>query len=226
MIILYDKVGLRANCSVADIGSGTGIFSRLLLERGSRVIAVEPNEEMRAESERMLQGSPDFRAVPGSAEFTGLPDRSVEFIVCAQSFHWFDRTAAKTEFQRILRPGGKVILIWNSRLERGTPFREAYERLIQTYGTDYRTVNHRNISSKELLAFFKDGTMREARFPMSQEFDFEGLKGRLLSSSYIPLPGHPNYDPMMEELRNLFDRHNQNGRVSIEYETLLYWGEV
>ena len=223
---LYDEVGLRPDSSVADIGSGTGIFSRLLLERGSRVFAVEPNDEMRAVSERLSNGDPNFRAVPGSAEATGLHDRSVEFIVCAQSFHWFDRHAAKAEFQRILRPGGKVILIWNSRLESGTPFREAYERLIQAYGTDYKSVNHRNISRTDLLHFFKDGTMREARFSMSQQFDFDGLKGRLLSSSYIPLPGHPRHDAMVEELRNLFDKYSQNGTVSLDYETVLYWGEA
>jgi SAM-dependent methyltransferase len=223
---LYDVVGLRPDSRVADIGAGTGIFSGLLLERGSRVMAVEPNEAMRAVAEQRLNGHPKFRAVPGSAESTGLTDGSVEFIVCAQSFHWFDRAKAKTEFRRVLRPGGKVILIWNSRLVDGTPFREAYEQLIQTYGTDYRAINHRNISRTGLLAFFKDGTMQEARFAMSQTFDFEGLKGRLLSSSYIPLPGHPRHDAMMEALRNLFDRHNRQGRVSIDYETVIVWGEV
>jgi SAM-dependent methyltransferase len=223
---LYDSVGLRPGCTIADVGSGTGIFSKLLLERGSRVIAVEPNAAMRTASEQALGGHPNFQAVPGSAESTGLPDRSVAFVVCAQSFHWFDRSAAQTEFRRILEPGGKVILIWNTRLASGTPFREEYEQLLQTYGTDYKSVNHRNISRTMLLAFFKEGTMHEERFTLTQKFDFEGLKGRLQSSSYCPLPGHPNYDAMMKELRELFDRNNRNGVVPFEYETEIYWGEV
>ena len=121
---LYDFVGLRSNSKIADIGSGTGIFSKLLLERGSYVIGVEPNQAMRVADEQMLESNPNFQTISGSAESTGLPDQSVEFIVCAQAFHWFDRLAAQTEFRRILQPGGRVILIWNSRLTNGTSFRE------------------------------------------------------------------------------------------------------
>ncbi|QSF47331.1 class I SAM-dependent methyltransferase [Paenibacillus tianjinensis] len=223
---LYDFIGLRSNSRIADIGSGTGIFARLLLERGSYVTGVEPNQAMRVAAEQMLEDYPNFQTSSGSAESTGLPDQSVEFIVCAQAFHWFDRLAAQSEFRRILQPGGKVILLWNSRLTNGTPFREEYDQLLHTYGTDYEKVNHKNISQDILQAFFKEGTMQEVRFRLSQEFDFEGLQGRLLSSSYSPVPGHPNYDPMMKELQNLFDRNNQDGIVPFDYETEIYWGEV
>ncbi|WP_307207104.1 class I SAM-dependent methyltransferase [Paenibacillus harenae] len=223
---LYDIVGLRANCDVADIGAGTGIFSKLLLDRGSKVFAVEPNQAMRVAAEQMLGGAPNFHAVSGSAEATGLLDQSVDYIVCAQAFHWFDRSAAQAEFHRILKPGGKAVLIWNSRLTHGTPFREEYDRLLYTFGTDYEKVNHKNISQSTLNSFFKEGRMQDMRFTMSQSFDFEGLKGRMLSSSYIPVPGHPNYEPMITELWNLFVRNNVDGIVLFDYETELFWGEV
>lgn len=150
---LYEVVGLRASSNIADIGSGTGIISKLLLERGSYVIAVEPNQAMREAAEQMLESNPQFQSIEGSAESTGLPDQSVDFIVCAQAFHWFDRSATQIEFRRILRPGGRVILIWNSRLTNGTPFREEYNHLLHTYGTDYEKVNHKNISQTMLLSF-------------------------------------------------------------------------
>lgn len=173
-----------------------------------------------------MNRNPNFQAISGSAESTGLPDHSVEFIVCAQAFHWFDRLAAQTEFRRILQPGGKAALIWNSRLTKGSPFREEYNHLLHTYGTDYKEVNHKNISHEMLLSFFKEGTMQEARFRITQEFDFDGLKGRLQSSPYCPEPGHPHYIPMMTELRNLFERNNQDGIVHFDYETEILWGEV
>lgn len=223
---LYDTAGLPENGEVADIGAGTGIFSKPLLERGSKVTAVEPNKEMREAAENMLGGEPHFRIVPGAAEETGLPSRSVDFIVCAQSFHWFDRTASRAEFRRILRPGGKVALIWNSRLTHGTPFREEYERLLQTFGNDYKPEKDRDLSLEGLASFFKPGTMQEARFTNQQAFDFEGLLGRLHSSSSSLVPGDPNYENMVSELRGLFDRNNVNGQVAIDYETRVIWGEV
>ncbi|GAB6991050.1 class I SAM-dependent methyltransferase [Paenibacillus pini] len=223
---LYDIIGLHSNGLVADIGAGTGIFSELLLERGSLVTAVEPNQEMREAAEKKLEGKTGFRAVSGSAEVTGLPDQSIDFIVCAQAFHWFNRSAAQAEFKRILKPGGKVVLLWNSRLTKGTPFREEYEQLLQTFGTDYQQVNHKNISDDILDSFFKGGNMQEARFMNQQVFDFEGLSGRLQSSSYSPVSGDPRYETMMNELRNLFERNKEDDKVFFEYETEVYWGEV
>ncbi|SFI49660.1 Methyltransferase domain-containing protein [Paenibacillus sp. UNC496MF] len=223
---LYGPVGFDAGSVIADLGAGTGIFSKLLLEQGSRVIAVEPNDEMRTAAVETLAREPQFLAVAGSAEETTLTDASVDFIACAQSFHWFDRAAARTEFRRILKPDGKAALIWNSRLTEGTPFREGYDALLKRYATDYEQMTHKNIASADLAAFFREGTMREARFGMSQAFDYEGLKGRLLSSSYSPMPGHPNHEPMLAALRRLFDETNEDGRVAFDYETEVYWGEV
>ncbi|MCD9022549.1 class I SAM-dependent methyltransferase [Cohnella silvisoli] len=223
---LFEVVGISSQSEVLDIGSGTGIFSELLLDRGTRVTAVEPNDAMREAALLALGNNPKYKVVSGSAEVTGLPDHSYDYIVCAQAFHWFDQGAAKAEFQRILRPGGKAALIWNSRLTGGSPFLEGYEQLLRTLGTDYEKVNHRNISREMLVSFFKADGLHEARFSNQQVFDFDGLSGRLRSSSYSPEPGHPNFEPMMTALRELFDRHEKEGKVNFDYETEVYWGEV
>lgn len=223
---LYETVGFRPDSVVADIGAGTGIFSRLLLARGTSVIAVEPNQAMREEAERASAGEARFRTVGAAAEETGLPDLSVDYIACAQSFHWFDRAAAQAEFRRILKPGGRAALIWNSRLTEGTPFLEQYEQLLHTYGIDYAAIKHTNITTSQLEPFFRPGALREERFVNGQLFDFDELAGRMLSSSYSPTEGHPNYEPMMAELRAIFDRNQQNGRVSFDYVTQLFWGEL
>ncbi|MFD2613875.1 class I SAM-dependent methyltransferase [Paenibacillus gansuensis] len=223
---LYAKVGFRRDSVIADIGAGTGIFSALLLERGSSVIAVEPNGAMREAAVRVLAEEPRFRTVAATAEHTGLPERSVDFIVCAQSFHWFDRPAAQAEFARILKPGGKAVLIWNSRLTSGTPFLEQYEQLLREYGTDYERVQHKNIDESALVPFFAPGSFQVKRFPYRQLFDFEGLCGRLQSSSYAPPPGHDRYEPMIKALKDVFDRTKREGLVSFDYETEIFWGEM
>ncbi|WP_407923711.1 class I SAM-dependent methyltransferase [Cohnella fermenti] len=225
---LFGEVGFGPGSVVADVGAGTGIFSALLLERGAHVIAVEPNEAMRAEAVGRLaaQGGDRFEAASGSAEATGLPDASVDGITCAQSFHWFDREATRAEFRRILKPGGRAALIWNNRVTTGTAFLEEYEQLLLGLGTDYAKVNHRNVTREHLEAFFRDGNVREARFAISQRFDFDGLSGRLRSSSYSPAPDTAGFAPMMKALRELFDRNEQGGTVSMDYVTEVYWGEV
>jgi SAM-dependent methyltransferase len=223
---LYEAVGFKPESDVADIGAGTGIFSQLILERGSYVTAVEPNQAMREAAEKLLTGESRYISITGIAEETHLQSHSMDFIVCAQAFHWFDQALAQIEFRRILKNGGKAVLIWNTRLRQGNSFLEEYELLHNNFGTDYAKVNHGNISRDQLAAFFKEGELREARFKIRQEFDFEGLSGRLLSSSYIPAIGHPSYAPMMIELRNLFERNNQDGIVFIDYVTELFWGEV
>lgn len=223
---LYETVGFSGRSLIADIGAGTGIFTKLLLERGSRVIALEPNKEMREAMNEQVGMNPNFHSLAGSAEATELEDHSVDFIICAQSFHWFDRDATKREFRRILKPGGKAVLIWNSRLTSGTPFLEGYEKLLLTYATDYDKVGHKSITQETLRTFFAGGGPRLERFPMLQLLDEQSLRGRLLSSSYSPLPGDSRYEGMIQELHELFISNEQNGVVPMEYATELYWGEV
>ncbi len=231
---LAAECGLSAQSRIADIGSGTGILARLFLDFGCYVFGVEPNPEMRAGAERQFAIVPRFHSVDGRAEATTLPDSSVDFITAGQSFHWFDPPAARAEFRRVLTPAGWVVLIWNERLV--TPgFLTEYEDLLRRLSTDYGRVDHRQIGSQAIGQFFGQGSStspggaalwREVSFPNHQDFDWEGIRGRLLSSSYAPLPGSPQFGPMMEELQALFVKYNQGGQVKLVYETKMYVGKL
>lgn len=221
--VLRAETGLAPAHVVADVGSGTGISARLFVEAGNPVHAVEPNAEMRAAAEEMLGGQPRFHSVAGSAEATTLPDAAVDYVVAAQAFHWFDGPAARREWLRILRPGGWMVLLWNARRTDTTPFLRAYEALLHAHGTDYASVNHENVTRNAIAAVLGADVCRRD-VPNAQVFDWDGLKGRLLSSSYAPNEGHPGHAPMMEALERLFAEHQQDGRVRIEYDTQIYWG--
>ncbi len=221
---LRAELGLAASV-VADVGSGTGILSELLLEVGCRVFGVEPNAAMRAAAERLLQAQANFRSVAGTAEATTLGDASVDFVTAGQAFHWFDADGARREFRRILRPGGWAVLVWNMRRLDTTPFLREYEQLLRDYGTDYTQVNCEQLPEERIADFFAGGYEWRA-FDNFQVFDYAGLRGRLLSSSYVPLAGHPKHEPMLKALRRLFDSHQRDGRVTIEYDTKLYYGRL
>jgi SAM-dependent methyltransferase len=223
---LVKECGLNEKLVVADIGSGTGIPTELLLKNGNRVFGVEPNREMREAGERLLKKYSKFKSVEGRAEITTLADRSIDFVTAGQAFHWFDREKARGEFVRILRPGGWVVLIWNKRLTDTSPFLRAYEELLQDYSIDYTMVDHRNANSDALEAFFAPQPFTLRRFDNRQAFDFDGARGRLLSSSYTPERGHANYQRMIDALHAIFDAHQKNGLVTFEYVTLLYYGHL
>lgn len=223
---LRRAAGLGPAAEVADIGSGTGIFSALLLPFCARVRGVEPNDAMRAAAERRFAGDPRFVSVAASAEATTLPDNSVDLVVAAQAFHWFATADCRREFARILRPGGSVALVWNERETSATPFLSEYEALLHRRATDYAKVNHANVDAHAIAAFFSPVACSLAQFPNEQRFDFEALKGRLLSSSYAPNAGQPGHAEMIADLADLFSRHAQGGSVSFLYTTKLYFGRL
>jgi SAM-dependent methyltransferase len=220
---LEHHCGLTRDSIVADIASGTGIFTKLLLEHGNRVFGVEPNVEMRAAGEGFLAAYPNFSSVTGTAEATTLEARSVDFVTAAQAGHWFDRQKSRGEFARILKPGGWAVLVWNERKADSTPFLREYEELLLRYGTDYNEVRHEHTVVGE---FFDPLPFQERTFDLQQVFDYAGVEGRLMSSSYAPGPAHPNHAPMLRELREIFDRHQQDGKVSIEYTTRMFYGRL
>jgi SAM-dependent methyltransferase len=226
METLTNECGWAKGLVIADVGSGTGILSEVFLRNGNRVFGVEPNREMREAGERLLTEYTNFTSVDGTAEATTLAGRSVDFVTAGQAFHWFDRERTRHEFVRILRPGGWVVLIWNERLTNTSPFLRAYEELLHKYGTDYATVDHRNVDADAITTFFAPQPFTLRRFDNQQVVDLDGATGRLLSSSYTPEPGHPNYRPMLDALRAIFDRHNVDGKVSFDYKTLMYFGRL
>ncbi|WP_411348531.1 class I SAM-dependent methyltransferase [Paenibacillus sp. WLX2291] len=222
---MQQTIGLQSGHKVADVGAGTGIFTALLLERGLNVFAVEPNEPMRRAAGETLPAE-HLHLVDGSAEQTNLPDHSVDVIVCAQSFHWFDTQRAVSEFRRIAGADGKLVLIWNTRLQTGSEFLERYEQLLQQFGTDYNEVNHQYMFSQLQHPVFREGTMQRATFINRQVLDLDGVQGRLRSTSYVPSVGEPGYAQMMEEAERIFNETEQDGVVYMDYETEVYWGQL
>jgi SAM-dependent methyltransferase len=223
--LLESESSLTADSVIADLGSGTGLLTELFLRHGNPVFGVEPNPEMRQAGEKALGKYPKFTSVNATAEATTLPDQSVDIVIAGQAFHWFDRAQARPEFVRILKPDGWCVLAWNGYRVESSPLMAAYQDLVVRYGTDYSEVQ-REVVGIDVESFYAPGTCQCARFEFQQTFDCEGLKGRLLSASYAPEPDHPEYDQMLLDVRKIFAANQQDGRVTFEYETELYYGHL
>jgi ubiquinone/menaquinone biosynthesis C-methylase UbiE len=223
--LLRQECGLTADSAVADIAFGTGLFTRLLLDSGNRVFGVEPNENMRRAGEEFLLAYPGFTSVAGTAEATTLPDHSLDIVTAAQAAHWFDGEKARAEFQRILKPGGWLALVWNERRPDGNGFAREYEDLVIRYGTDYLEVRHHG-AKRAVEKLFASSSCHIREFETQQKFDYPALQGRLLSSSYAPLAGNPQHGSMLAGLRRTFDAHQVHGQVSLDYDTLVFFGQL
>lgn len=216
------EMELTEDSVVADVGAGTGISTRLFLENGNVVYGVEPNANMREAAKAYLATFDRFHSVDGMAEATGLPARSVDIVVAAQAFHWFDADATSAEFQRVLKPGGWVALMWNERQLNTTPFLIDYEQLLLKYASDYTQVRHDNVDVVSLPKFFGKRFER-AVFPNAQVLDLAGLKGRAASSSYMPSPGDERYAEVEKDLSGLFAKHAESGRITVFYDTKVFY---
>jgi len=223
--VFRGEMGLTQASVIADIGSGTGISAKLFLENGNRVFGVEPNEPMRRAAEEFLKDLPDFNSINGTAAHTTLPDDSVDFIVAAQAFHWFEGDETRAEFERILKPKGYTALIWNERQTDTNSFLTEYESFLLKFATDYTKVRHENTGEKELRNFFR-GDFAVEVFQNEQILDLAGLKGRVLSSSYMPAADDPGYEPMLEALKALFTKYQESGKITILYDTRVNYGQL
>jgi SAM-dependent methyltransferase len=225
LTLLRKECDLRPGHAIADIGSGTGFLSELFLKNGNRVYGIEPNEAMRLAGEEYLASYDSFVSTDASAEATTLENGTIDFVTAGQAFHWFEPAGARREFQRILKPSGWVVVMYNDR-QMDSAFANAYEELLLKYGTDYQRVRESYPESSTMQEFFAGGTVAQHSVPNAQILDWDGLAGRLRSSSYAPLEGQPNYSPMMAALEELFRANQENGRVRMEYVTHVYFGHL
>jgi SAM-dependent methyltransferase len=224
--LLARELDLAPGALIADLGSGTGLSSRLFLDAGLRVIGIEPNAPMRAVAEAAFAGNPAFRSLGASAQQTTLAPDSVDCIVAAQAFHWFDIDATRTEALRILRPPARAALIWNVRRAEDSEFAQGYEQLLLQYGTEYPQIRERHTDEASIGRFFGGPHWRRTDFDNPTELDYGLLAARVLSTSYLPGPQDAAHAPMMRALRQLFDRHQRGGRVWMHYVARVYHGRI
>jgi ubiquinone/menaquinone biosynthesis C-methylase UbiE len=224
--LFKDEMNLKPSSVLADIGSGTGVSSRLFLENGNTVYGVEPNAAMRNAATRLLKNFPNYKPVDGTAEYTTLPDSSVNIVFAAQAFHWFEPEKTRIEFKRITREAGYIALIWNERQLDTTPFLREYEHFLLANAGDYEKVRHENVTAEKLEDFFQTD-FKKRTFANEQIFDFEGLRGRMLSSSYMPSESDERFANVESQLRKLFEKHaDENGKIAILYDTNVFYTQI
>ena len=221
----YFKNTLRipAGSVFADVGSGTGIFTEQLLHCGYRVFAVEPNADMRKQAEEKLSHNESFVSVSGSDADMKLPDRSADHITAAQAFHWFDAEAFRRECRRVLRSGGRVILVYNSRDESAACTR-ALAALRQNFTPEFHGFSN-GISDEACRAFFA-GSCDIFRADNTQVYDRQGYLNRVLSSSYSLKESDAQYAEYLKEIDGIFDRFSTDGLITVPTDTVAYIGDI
>ncbi|HBP21651.1 MAG TPA: SAM-dependent methyltransferase [Planctomycetes bacterium] len=209
--------GLPSPAEVVDLGCGTGISSRAFARAGAAVTGVEPNAAMRAAAEA-TGGGP--RYVDGRAEASGLPAASCDLVSAAQAFHWFDFEEALAEAHRLLRPGGRLALLWNVR-QPTTPFMQDYAAVVaagkrQTLAEGHKRVSDLRSASPAESRYFRDA--RQLTFDNTDPLTWEEVEGRLSSASYFPAEG-PLRVESLAQLRASFERNARGGRVDYVQRT-------
>lgn len=217
-----------AEALVADVGSGTGLLARLFLNGGSVVVGVEPNGAMRVAGDRELQSFREggqFHSVNGTAEATTLASESVDLVVCGQAAHWFDAPRARKKFRRVLKPQGWLALIWNDWRHSSQPLALAYLALIEHHAT-HQTSSEARVSQELVTPFFGPGPFSGFRAPNAHHYTRESWISRALSVSYLPEMGTPEAVELLQQLGEMFDGHQKDGLVELEYETHVFLGRL
>ncbi len=224
--LLDDLVSLGAipkEGRVADIGSGTGIFTKLLLDRGLTVFAVEPNDDMRHIAEELLSRTKGFVSVKGTAEGTGLEERSVDAVTAAQSYHWFESALTRKELRRILEPEGYVVLLWNERQVDADEFARGYESLVTEFSPEHAKIED---DKDDPGRIFGGSSFEKRTYRNDRRLDLDGLKGMAASVSYLPAPGQEGHEEFCSRLRALFDRHEREGGITVSLRTECCFGRL
>lgn len=208
---------------VADIGSGTGLSSKLFLKFGCTVYGVEPDPAMRTVAEKKLAEFEAFTSIDGTAHDTHLPAHSVDFVVSAQAFQWFDQDMVKPEFKRILRPNGYCVLLWNQHPFKGSAMAKEFDQLLHQYLPEFTQATRRDSIDEQLTGFFDQDFQRE-RFKNYHVMNFETFLGWTKSYAFNLRPEAPGYNDLMQSLRKLYEKYNDNGHVTFEYFTHIYVG--
>lgn len=224
-LYLMSKNIIDKEKAVADIGSGTGIFTVQLSPFAKTVFAVEPNADMRNKAEDKFKLLPNVVSLNATAENTRLPDASVELVTVAQAFHWFDRKSFKSECQRILKPGGKVLLVWNDRDIKSEVIKDNFA-VNKNFCPDFKGSSNGMDFSKESFKDFFVGEYEVSEFDNSLVYDRDAFIARSLSSSYAPKENDLRYAEYVRALETVFEKHQVNGTVRYPYITRCYTGTV
>ena len=222
---LYGRFGFSENSVIADIGSGTGKFAKQLMERGSYVYCVEPNKDMRDQCIIELEGYGNKSIVAGDAAHTALQEHSVDFITAAQAFHWFDTERFKRECKRIIRPGGRVFLIWNMRDMNAAVTQDSYE-IFQKYCPKFKGFTGGLQADDPRIESFFDGRYEKAEYGHPLRYDRDKFINRSLSGSYSLKRHEPGYEEYIRELQLLFDKYAEHGVVTVPNKTVVYTGRA
>jgi len=221
--LLQQDYGLSAEDELADMGAGVGHTAKLFAPHVGYIYAIEPNEEMNLALQQQMKHVPNFSARLRPAENTDLEARSVDFIICGQSYHWFNQKMARTEFERILNDEGYVVLMWNSR-DRTSDFGRAYEQFLLDHGVDYTEVNHAKVGEEQFDYLMR--SWKRYEFENHQVLDAEGLIGRFTSSSYAPAPGSEPHQQATQVLSQIFEEFAEAGQLRMDYVTEVIVGKI
>ncbi|HUA01816.1 MAG TPA: methyltransferase domain-containing protein [Candidatus Aquilonibacter sp.] len=224
--LLKEHCGLTRESIVADIGAGTGMLAEPFLENGNRVLAVEPNPDMRAACEELLARYPRLTCVDGTAEETRLADRSVDFIAVGRALHWFDQDKCRPEFLRILQNNGWVVLASQGPLSRSDPVVQGFRTILKEHGLDFAQLRHRYDIEKASRSFFAGGELHEADFPSVEEMTYDDLEGFMLSLSVTPQPDHPGFPAMQQALRQYFATYESGGKLLMPMSCKVHFGRL
>jgi SAM-dependent methyltransferase len=224
---LYINSGASSTSVIADIGSGTGRFTRPLLEKGNFVYGIEQNNEMRIKAEKLLSPFSKFISIAGSAEKTGLMDKSLDLITVAQAFHWFNKEKTFSEFKRIIKDNGNIFIVWDDLVGDYNNFSKEFSNVLGLFrNVQLKSGTNRYTRNEMIDGFFKDNKYITASFIHEVYQSFESIKGGALSASFTPKPGEENYKAFVLELEKVFDKFQHNGCVCTAFRSVCYLGRL